>query len=192
MSCRFAISVNVLQHAALMTYLAAGCKRSLNACSAFSLCLLPVCFCLLCLPLASCQHCVRLPSGGLPHALPAVSRYVLASWWRATGVHACLACRATACLHHAVVVSHPRRDHAAVLHAYLSCSMRSACVASAYHYMMRCVETICKGNASVFGDVVNATMAMYEPPHPLPRDTGTLPSLDMSSLRNIGDNRKWQ
>lgn len=165
------------------------CKRSLNACTAFSLRLLPVCFYLLCLPSASCQHCVRLLSGGLPHVLPAVSHCVLASWWRATGIHACLACRATAYLHYAVAVSHPRRDHAVVPPACLSHSMRSA---SAYHYMMRCVETICKGNAPAFGDVANATMAIYELPRPLPRGTGTLPSLGMSFLRNIGDNRKWQ
>lgn len=199
-SCRLAISVGILRHAAIMalscSMLQAFASCLLSVLSASSSCLLylPLAFCLLCVllvckPSAACLPCVAYRLACPMSCLP--SR--IASWCLGSGQYAaCLSQRVAACLRRVSAVGGSYRYRAVALLACLSCSACSACGASAYHYMTQRVETICKGNASVFGDVANATMAMYEPPRPLPRGTGALPSLGMSFLRNIGGNRKWQ
>lgn len=78
-SCRLAISVGILRHAAIACCLAACCKCSLRACPVSTLCFLRAC--LACrwhsVCLASCLSASRQL-----HALPAVSHCVLAadSW----------------------------------------------------------------------------------------------------------------
>lgn len=84
-SCRLAISVGILRHAAIT-------MPSCRVLQAFAACLLSVLSasssCLLCLPLAFCLLCVLLVCKPSTACLPAVSHYVLASWCLGSGQYA--------------------------------------------------------------------------------------------------------